>query len=252
MSVKNIFKSLSAFFVVLIIGCTMAIPVFADDLDGLTGGEGNNAVADDGGGSGALGDYLQSYEPLDDENMAEASKIASPVTNLIGNLVGIVTMITAAGIFLVTVFDLAYIGLPFTRGLLTSRWQLVSDEALQAVAGMGQQGGAGQPGGMAGGMGSPMGGMGSPMGGMGSPMGGMGSPMGGAPMGGQPGAQGGASVKSTITQYLKKRVVFLVIFTIASVLLTTSALVGTGVNLAGLLFKIIEKFNGVINGVNIE
>lgn len=247
--IKRIFSSLSAIFVVVLsVCCLMATPVAAeDDMDGLTGGE--SQVQDAGGDNdvGALGDALKDYKPIDDENMAEAQTIAKPITNIIGNLVGVITLVTAAGIFFVTACDLAYIAMPFTRPLLTSKHQLVSDEAISVVGQMGGQGGQpgmGAPmgGGMPGGMGAPMGGMGAPMG---APMGGMGAPMG-APMGGQQ----PMGTKSAITQYFKKRIVFMVIFTVAMILLTSSALTGVGINLAALLFKIIEKFNGVINGVN--
>lgn len=251
--IKCLLSSLSAIFVVVLSVCCLTVtPVSAEgDMGGLTGGDAAQVQEDRG--AGVLGDALKDYEPIDEENMAEAKTIAKPITNIIGNLVGVITLITAAGIFFVTACDLAYIAMPFTRPLLTSKHQLVSDEALSVVGMMGGQGGAAA--GQMGGMGSPMGGMGSPMGGMGSPMGspmgGMGAPMGGmgSPMGGQPQQQMGT--KSAITQYFKKRIVFIVIFTVAMILLTSSAITGVGINLAALLFKLIEKLNGMINGINI-
>ena len=178
MRMKRLLSSLSAFFVVLIVGCILAVPVSAtNDMDGLTGGNTTQEQQVDQGSNsrdaGALGDALQNYNPITDDNMSQAQALANPITNIIGNIIGAIVLLTAAGIFLVTAFDLAYIAMPFTRPLLTSKHQLVSDEALAAVGGAsgGQQ---------AGGMGSPMG---SPMGGMG----GMGSPMG-SPMGGGMGA----------------------------------------------------------------
>lgn len=249
MRMKRLLSSLSAFFVVLIVGCILAVPVSAtNDMDGLTGGNTAQEQQVDQGGSrdaGALGDALQNYNPITDDNMNQAKALANPITNIIGNIIGAIVLLTASGIFLITALDLAYIAMPFTRPLLTSKHQLVSDEALAAVggAGSGQQ---------VGGMGSPMGGgMGSPMGGMGSPMGGMGSPMG-SPMGGGMGAgQQKQSTKSVITTYFKKRVVFMVIFAVATVILTSSLLTGVGINLAALLTEIIEKLNGIINGVKV-
>lgn len=245
MRMKRLLSSLSAFFVVLIVGCILAVPVSAtNDMDGLTGGNTAQEQQVDQGGSrdaGALGDALQNYNPITDDNMNQAKALANPITNIIGNIIGAIVLLTASGIFLITALDLAYIAMPFTRPLLTSKHQLVSDEALAAVggAGSGQQ---------AGGMGSPMGGgMGSPMGGMGSPMGGMGSPMGG----GMGAGQQKQSTKSVITTYFKKRVVFMVIFAVATVILTSSILTGVGINLAALLTEIIEKLNGIINGVKV-
>jgi hypothetical protein len=238
---KRLLSSLSAFFVVLIVGCILAVPVSAtNDMDGLTGGNtAQEQQVDQGSNSrdaGALGDALQNYNPITDDNMSQAQALANPITNIIGNIIGAIVLLTAAGIFLVTALDLAYIAMPFTRPLLTSKHQLVSDEALAAVGGAsgGQQ---------AGGMGSPMG---SPMGGMG----GMGSPMG-SPMGGGMGGQQKQSTKSVITTYFKKRVVFMVIFAVATVILTSSILTGVGINLAALLTEIINKLNSIINGVKV-
>lgn len=241
MRMKRLLSSLSAFFVVLIVGCILAVPVSAtNDMDGLTGGNTAQEQQVDQGGSrdaGALGDALQNYNPITDDNMNQAKALANPITNIIGNVIGAIVLLTASGIFLITALDLAYIAMPFTRPLLTSKHQLVSDEALAAVSGAG----GGQ---QAGGMGSPMGGMGSPMGGMGSPM--------GSPMGGGMGAgQQKQSTKSVITTYFKKRVVFMVIFAVATVILTSSILTGVGINLAALLTEIIEKLNGIINGVKV-
>lgn len=241
MRMKRLLSSLSAFFVVLIVGCILAVPVSAtNDMDGLTGGNTAQEQQVDQGGSrdaGALGDALQNYNPITDDNMNQAKALANPITNIIGNVIGAIVLLTASGIFLITALDLAYIAMPFTRPLLTSKHQLVSDEALAAVSGAG----GGQ---QAGGMGSPMGGMGSPMGGMGSPM--------GSPMGGGMGAgQQKQSTKSVITTYFKKRVVFMVIFAVATVILTSSLLTGVGINLAALLTEIIEKLNGIINGVKV-
>lgn len=241
MRMKRLLSSLSAFFVVLIVWCILAVPVSAtNDMDGLTGGNtAQEQQVDQGSNSrdaGALGDALQNYNSITDDNMSQAQALANPITNIIGNIIGAIVLLTAAGIFLITALDLAYIAMPFTRPLLTSKHQLVSDEALAAVGGAngGQQ---------AGGMGSPMGGMGSPMGGMGSPM--------GSPMGGGMGGQQKQSTKSVITTYFKKRVVFMVIFAVATVILTSSILTGVGINLAALLTEIINKLNSIINGVKV-
>ena len=67
--------------------------------------------------------------------------------------------------------------------------------------------------------------------------------MGGAPQ--------QTATKSVILEYLKKRTVFIVIFAVATVVLTSSALTGCGINLGELLLRIIDKFSGNIGTVNV-
>ena len=91
-------------------------------------------------------------------------------------------------------------------------------------------------------------------GGMGmSPMGGMGGMgMGGGMMGGMGGQQQQPMpTKSVIMMYLKKRTFFLIVFAVATILLTSSIFTDCGINLAELSFKIIDKFNSIISGVNV-
>ena len=206
-------------------------------------------------GTGAIGDYMKGYNPVDGEDMAKANQLASPLVNMIGTIIGVIVVIVSAGIFLVTALDLAYIGLPFTRPLLTAKYQLVSDEALACVGG----GAAGQQGGMQGGMGGMSGGMGGMQGGMGGMSGGMGmgGMSGGMGMGGMSGGMGmGANgqqqgTKSIIVSYLKKRIVFLVIFALATVILLSSVFTDCGINLAALLMKLMGKANDSISNANV-
>ena len=131
---KRVFGRLSIFLVVCVLSC-LCLPCIAfatGDIDGLTDGQTTqqSTQANNGdentanAGNGALGDYLGGYSPVNGDNVASASEIASPIVDIIGNLVGVIALIASAGIFLVTALDLCYIGLPFTRGLLTMRWQL--------------------------------------------------------------------------------------------------------------------------------
>lgn len=79
--------------------------------------------------------------------------------------------------------------------------------------------------------------------------GGMGMGMGGMGMGGQqPQAQ---STKSVILTYLKKRSFFLVIFTVAGIVLLSSIFTDCGINLANLLVKVMNKINYAIGNVEI-
>lgn len=260
---KQLFSKLSIFVVVCLISCFM-LPFAcyaAEDMDGVAQGsqtqqsQQNQQQTGNDGDVGAIGDYMRGYNPVDDEDMARANQIASPITNFIGSAIGVIVVIASAGIFLITALDLCYIGIPFTRRLLTMKYQLVSDEALACTpgaAGPQQAGGmGGQMGGMNGGFGGGMnsgfgGGMNGGMGGYGGGMNAMGGTNG--QMGAQQGQQG---TKSCIVQYLKKRVVFIVIFTICTIILLSSAITGCGINLASLLLKILNKVNGGIAGVSV-
>ena len=113
--------------------------VFADSLEDLSGGQ-TTQVTDQP--ESAVADYLRGREAVTAENMQEAQTYVSPITNIIGTLIGIIMAFTSAAIFLVTALDLLYIGFPIVRPLLYPA---------------GQQAGGGAPmGGMP--MGGPMGG----------------------------------------------------------------------------------------------
>lgn len=257
---RKLISKLHLLIVVVMMLC-LTTPAFADDLDSLNGKNQSSSTQSDSH-NGSVTDYLQGYTPVTDENMANASQYASPITNLLGTLTGFIVMLVSAGIFVVTALDLAYIGLPFTRNWL-------NPAQAQAQGGMSPMGGMGM---MGGGMSQPQqssqrrwvsdeavacvalanpaqaqGGM-SPMGGMGG-MGMMGGMGGMSPMGGSQPQQ--TSTKSVITTYLKKRAFFIVIFAVATILLTSSIFTDCGLNLAELSFKIIDKFNSLISGVNV-
>lgn len=219
---KSVISKLQLFMLLAMFMFSFSTTVFATDLDSIGNGDSNETTQQSGSGdeNGSITDYLKGYTPVTDENMKSAQRYANPITNLLGVATGFLVVVVSGAIFVVTALDLVYIALPFTRNLLNPQ---------QA-----QGGGMGM---------SPMGGMGmSPMGGMGmSPMGGMGG-MGGA----QP-----QPTKSVITMYLKKRAFFLVIFAVATILLTSSIFTDCGINLAQLSFKLIDKFNNMISGINV-
>lgn len=255
---KKLISRLYLFMLVVVMMLCFTTTAFAtNDLDNLNSGNQNNSTQQGSSDNSSVSDYLKGYTPVTDKNMSDASQYASPIVNIIGTITGFIVMCVSAAIFCITALDLAYIGLPFTRGWLNpqqaqpqggmgmggmgmggsqpqadtglrKRW--VSDEAVACVAmssPQASQGGA-----------SPMGGMGMGMGGMG--MGGMG--------GSQPQAQ---STKSVIMMYLKKRTFFIIVFTVATILLTSSIFTDCGINLGELLFKIMDKVNSLISGVNI-
>lgn len=265
--------------------------VFAGSLDDLSSGQtsGSYEAGSNNSDDGAISDYLRGYTPVTGDNMKSASTVANPIVNFLGTMAGGIIMIASAAIFVVTALDLCYIGLPFCRGWLNPelagggaqagggmpmggmggmggfgrggmmgggmmgagggqaggvvesglRRKWVSDEAVFCVntyASHGQAGGA-QTGGMSGGMG---------MGGMGMMGGGM---MGGG-MGGQQ-QQPDMPTKSVIFEYLKKRVFFIIVFSVCAVLLMSSVLMDCGINLAELAIKVINNINGSIAGVNV-
>lgn len=240
------FKKLLAIFLTLTIciGLGIGSTISYADLDGLTDEENYSQqeqnVLDD---SGNIIDAIQDSAGVKKESLDKAKVTTSPLTDAIGTLVGIVIMLADAGVVLITGFDLLYMGVPITRGFLTSKYQLVSDEALSLVGSNGQAGGMnnGMSGGMHGGMmnGGMSGGMMN---------GGMSGGMAGG-MSGNTGNQGQGG--SLIITYFKRRTVFIVVFAVATVILTSSILTGVGLNVAGLLVKIINKLSGAMSGVNV-
>lgn len=224
--------------------------VLAEDLNDSIGGGGESAASEDDEG---VADFIRNHRAMTDEQLDTASQTISPITNMIGYAIGALISLTAFLIFFMTALDLLYIGFPPIRKVLypagaqqggamgggmvgggmmgggmgaqqgaTSTRQLISDEAVicSAMLGGGQAGGA-----MGGGM--------------------MGGGMG---MTGMPGAQGGQQMpmKSVIGEYFKKRIVFMVLFGLCIVVLLSSALLGTGANLALWLLKLIGTLNGYV------
>lgn len=217
--------------------------------DGLTG----NLDSDDEG----VADFIGNHRGMTDSQLRLASRTLSPLTNLIGNCIGGIIVLAAFGLFVMTAADLLYIAFPPIRPLLYTGAQ-------QQGGAMGGMGGMGTGGyGMRGGMG--MGGAQQPkirqwisdeavqcaamMGGaqqQGGAMGGM--EMGGYGMGGMggmgmQGQDSQANVKSVIGTYFKKRIVFMILFAICVVVLMSSKLLGTGVNLAAWLLKLLDTLN---------
>lgn len=225
-------KLILSFALVMTLLIPMSMTVYADTtLDDISDGTVNEQSSDN---ENAVSDYLDSYEPITKDNMAKASVLASPIANFIGNLAGFILIVVDGGLVVVTALDLAYIGLPFTRETLTSKRQFVSDEALAVVPKPTPQGMPGQPPMMGGGMNPMMGGGMNPMG------------MPGAPN------QQQQSTKSVILTYFKKRTIFIVLFIVASIVLTSSLLTHSGINIAELLLKLLGKGNTMISNVEVS
>ena len=172
---KVMLKRLS---LVLTMMCFIALAspltVFATSLDDLSSGSKTNSGSqdysnDNSSEDSSFADYLQGFTPIDDENMAQADALTSPMTNVIGTFTGVILALTTACLFAITALDLAYIVIPPLRQLLNPGYN-ASLQMSTPTAGA-----------------SSYGGMGMGMGGYGR---GMGMGMGGVPMGGaQPQAQ---------------------------------------------------------------
>ena len=206
-------KKLNLIFLLVVFLLVMPLTVKSQTLDDISSSR-SEAINNNNDNA------VENYEQITSDNMQVATAGVSPIVNILGTLAGIIVMIVQAGIVVVTALDLCYIGLPFTREMLTREKQFVSDDAIAVVPKPNMHMGAGMmphaPG-----------------------PGGMGMPPMGAP-------QQQKSVKMAIIEYFKKRVFFIVIFTVATIVLTSSLLTGCGVNLAGLLLRLLGKFNLMI------
>lgn len=267
---RAIILILCMMFVIAFVSPVATFASTLDDISNDSSSSSNQDGSSDGSDSsnGAISDYLQNYTPITDENMRQASSFSSPIANALGTFAGGIIAVVEAAIVVVTALDLAYIGLPFTRSILNPNYGAAAQGGGMGMGmGGGFGGGYGRMGGMGGmGMG---GGQAAPqtglrrqwvsdeavqavqnaqpqqqsggMGGMGGMMGGFGGMGGGMQQQQQP-----QQTRSVIATYFKSRVFFIIIFTIAAIILTSSLLTHSGINLAALLSKIIGKFNGMV------
>lgn len=224
---------------------------------------------EDIGDSDDIGDILAGHEGMSSDQLETASKWSEPITNVIGYAMGIIIILTITFVGLITALDLLYIAVPPIRNLL---YKAGTDGTGAYTGGMGAggygMGGYGHRGMGSMGVGGAAGGSVKPtqwvsdeavacaallggsqqsvnmgMGSMGG-MGGMG--MGGMGMGATPNQQVPMKMKSVLWVYLKKRAVFLVLLVVAVMVLTSSAIMGTGVNLAKWVLRIFSMLNGSI------
>lgn len=199
-----------------------------------------------------VGEWIKNRRGMTSENLNSASETLSPLVNMCGNVVGGIIVLVFAFVFIITGLDLLYISVPPIRGFLYK-----GDAGGQQGGGM--MGGYGMRGGMMGG--GQQGGQEKPtqwisdeaiqctamLGGGGQQGGGMmGGGMYGGGMGGMQGGQDQMSKKSVIGMYFKKRIFFMILLAICAIVLTSSVLLGTGVNLALWLTKMLNMINGNI------
>lgn len=259
MKARKLFMLLT-FAIVLIVGYSGGNSVISyasgleDSFGDTDSGSTEGSTYDDGG----LGEYIKSRKGLTGENLSEANKTLSPVSNFIGKLVGCGVVLLFSLVFGITVLDLLYITVPPLRNLL---YKAGTDGTGGYTGGM-PAGGYGMRGGMYGGMqaagaGGAASGTAKPtqwisdeavqcaaMLGGSSQAGPMMGAMGG--MGGMGMAQGmpqQVPMKSVIATYFKKRVFFMILLAICVIVLTSSILLGTGVNLAKWGITMLDKIN---------
>lgn len=205
-----------------------------------------------------VGNWVSNQRGMTGDQLNEASENLSFVTNFIGYVVGGIVILIFAGLFLITALDLLYITFPPVRNLLYK----AGTDGTGAYTGGGMAGGYGR--GM---MGMGMAGAGGAAGGTNKPtqwvsdeavqcaalMGGSaqaqngGGMMGGGMYGGMQGQpQQQMSTKSVIGMYFRKRIFFMILLVLCVIILTSSALLGTGVNLALWGARLIDMLNGYI------
>lgn len=228
------------------------------DNQGGTGSDTGGATTDDGAYN-SVSDMMRGYQAFDNEDMQKANEIASPIRDIIGVGIGFILTMTVLLVFVTTALDILYIAVPMTRSLLypggeaanagggmgmgmgmgmrggmgmggataTSTRKLISDEAINALASAGNQAAGGTGMGMQGGMGVGVG------------------------AGGYGGVGAQEKPKTPIAVYLRKRIFFLILFAIASTLLMSSLFLDCGLNIADLLYKIVDMLNGSLQNVQI-
>jgi hypothetical protein len=194
----------------------------------------------------SVGDFISNHRGMTSEQLSTASQVVSPITNIFGYISGGIVALVMAGIFLITALDLLYISIPPVRPLLytpgtdgtgamtagrggfggyggmqqgnqgSRKHQWVSDEAVQCAAMLGGSSGTEGMGMMN---------------------------RGGMGYGAQPQSQ--MSKGSVIKTYLIKRAFFMVLLAVCVIILMSSALLGTGVNLANWGLKILDAIKNV-------
>lgn len=240
----------------------MPTTVYAESMEDLGSDESNdsNCNLSDGNISDddkSVGNFISGQRGMTGEQLDTASRKVSPITNIAGYFVGGAIAILFAGVFVITALDLIYITIPPTRNAL---YKAGTDGTGAMTGGMPGGGGYGMRGGY---------GMQQQAQMMGGAAGGTAKPtqwisdeavqcaalLGGSaqstPIGGSLGMQQGQMpqnlpMKSVIKEYFKKRVFFMIFLAIAAIVLTSSVLLGTGVNLAEWLLKILDGVNNSI------
>lgn len=206
-----------------------------------------------------VSDWLKDQRGVNSKQLESATQTMSPITNIIGYITGGIIILTVVGVVAITALDLLYIAVPPTRNFL---YKAGTDGTGGFTGGFGA-GGYGRMGGMAMGAGGAAQGSNKPtqwvsdeavacaamLGGsaqsaQGGMMPGMGMGYGAMGAMGAQQQQGQMKTKSVIAMYFKKRLFFLILLAVCIIVLTSSAIMNCGVNLAEWFLKIVNMLNG--------
>lgn len=202
-----------------------------------------------------VSDWLKDQRGVTSKQLESASQTMSPITSIIGYISSAIIILIITGVVTITALDLMYIAIPPTRNFL---YKAGTDGTGGFTGGYGA-GGYGRMGGMSMGAGGAAGGSNKPtqwvsdeavacaamLGGSAqSAQGGMGmsGPYGAMGMQGQQ-QQPEMKTKSVIAMYFKKKLFFMILLALCIVVLTSSAVMNCGVNLAEWFIKIVNMFN---------
>lgn len=205
-----------------------------------------------------VSDWLKNQRGVTSKQLESASQTMSPITNIIGYISSAIIILIMAAVVTITALDLMYIAIPPTRNFL---YKAGTDGTGGFTGGYGA-GGFGRMGGMSMGAGGAAGGSNKPtqwvsdeavacaamLGGsaqsaQGGMMPGMGAGYGAMGAMGAQQQQPEMKTKSVIAMYFKKKLFFLILLAICIVVLTSSAVMNCGVNLAEWFIKIVNMFN---------
>lgn len=194
----------------------------------------------------ALGNFLWQHRGVTSDQLNSASEIASPVANAFGYIAAFIIALTASAIFLITALDILYIAVPFVRPFL---YTAGTDGTGAMTAGRygGGPGGYGGYGGYAQNTSSSSGGRRHQF--ISDEAVTCAALLGGSSRTeniGAPGQRSNETRGSVIKAYLVKRAGFMVLFVLCVVVLMSSALMGTGANLANFSIKVITAINNAL------
>lgn len=194
----------------------------------------------------ALGNFLGQHRGVTSDQLNSASEIASPVANAFGYIAAFIIALTASAIFLITALDILYIAVPFVRPFL---YTAGTDGTGAMTAGRygGGPGGYGGYGGYAQNTSSSSGGRRHQF--ISDEAVTCAALLGGSSRTeniGAPGQRSNETRGSVIKAYLVKRAGFMVLFVLCVVVLMSSALMGTGANLANFSIKVITAINNAL------
>lgn len=194
----------------------------------------------------ALGNFLGQHRGVTSDQLTSASEIASPVANAFGYIAAFIIALTASAIFLITALDILYIAVPFVRPFL---YTAGTDGTGAMTAGRygGGPGGYGGYGGYAQNTSSSSGGRRHQF--ISDEAVTCAALLGGSSRTeniGAPGQRSNETRGSVIKAYLVKRAGFMVLFVLCVVVLMSSALMGTGANLANFSIKVITAINNAL------